>query len=298
MPDLHKLVDMNDPAAVFEEAKAVAALIAPQADLDAVQGVYEDILQLFAGYYPGYKSCNTDYHDIFHTTDVVLAAVRLVHGAMVAGGQFTSQDVHRILFCSLMHDTGYIQRADEEHGSGAQYTASHIERSIGFVTKYFQGHKEISVDLEAMACILRCTGLNVKIDTIPFNSEKTRFLGCVLGTADLLGQMADRYYVEKLPILYLEFEEGGIPGFTSTLDLIGKTPGFCQMAYNRFSNELGGVNRYMINHFQTRWDIPADLYQVEIDKNLEYINKVAGGSQDYERLLRRRCKFEERCNRS
>ena len=31
----------------------------------------------------------------------------------------------------------------------------------------------------------------------------------MLGTADLIGQMADRYYLEKLLLLYEEFSEAG-----------------------------------------------------------------------------------------
>ena len=55
--------------------------------------------------------------------------------------------------------------------------------------------------------MIRCTGVNVKLDAIRFQNELEKVVGFSLGTADLLGQMAATDYVDKLPILYLEFAE-------------------------------------------------------------------------------------------
>ena len=40
-------------------------------------------------------------------------------------------------------------------------------------------------------------------------------MGKVLGTADLVAQMADKNYQEKLPLLFLEFQEAGMEEFES-----------------------------------------------------------------------------------
>jgi hypothetical protein len=204
---------------------------------------------------------------------------------------FSAEEINRILFSAMMHDTGYIQRESDPSGTGAQYTAIHIERSIDFITDYFRNNPNIEFDLEAIAQILRCTGLNVRIDDIPFRSEKNRFLGLVLGTADLLGQMADRYYVEKLPILYNEFMEARIPGFASEFDLMKKTSGFYKMAMIRFKYELGGTNCFMKNHFQARWNIPVDLYAIAMERNMDYLTKVVESGPDYKRNLKRNLCF-------
>src|SRR5436853_6805818 len=83
--------------------------------------------------------------------------------------------------------------------------------------------------------MIRCTGVNADLRSIPFQSEMEKTLGFALATADLLGQMAADDYVEKLPVLYQEFAEaarftnektGRLGAFSSAEDLMRKTPGF------------------------------------------------------------------------
>jgi hypothetical protein len=285
---------MNRPQAVLEEIRTIASLICRMDSFAVIDRASRDILSLFTGSYPGYRKNDTGYHDLYHTTDVMLASARLLHGAAAGGMDFRAGEVNQLLLCAMMHDTGYIQTDTEPHGTGARYTAVHIERSIDFVKEYLHRNPDFEVDPEAMAHILRCTGLNVRIMDIPFKTERTRFLGYVLGTADLLGQMADRYYLEKLPILYREFKEGNIPGFSSDYDLIRKTPDFYVIANIRFRQDLGGVNQYMKNHFQVRWNIPQDLYVTAIERNIEYLNRIIESGEDYRHKFKRRCLFKER----
>ncbi len=292
MPNLYELIDMNNPATIMAEVRNIALTINPQVDFKPLDGAYQDVLRLFAGSFPGYQGCKTAYHDIFHTMDVLLASVRLVHGAATTGAAFSVDDVNHLILAALMHDTGYIQRQSESGGTGAQFTAIHVERSIEFVSSYFRNHTQIKVDLEAMAQILHCTGLNTHIEAIAFRSEQTRLLGFILGTGDLLGQMSDRYYVEKLPILYQEFQEGGIPGFSSDVDLMRGTPGFYAMSKQRFTNVLGGANRFMKNHFRARWDINSDLYTLSIERNLEFLQSVVG-APDCKTKAKRTCRLPD-----
>jgi hypothetical protein len=286
IPNLYDLIDMHDPDAIMEEVKTIAVSVSPAIDFAPINSAYLDILRLFTGRFPGYQGCNTAYHDIFHTLDVLLASLRLVHGVATTGTDFSAREISEILLTALMHDTGYIQLQTESSGTGAQYTSIHVERSIDFISSYFPCLKT-KVDLEAMAQILRCTGLTVRIDAIAFKSEKTRLLGFVLGTADLLGQMSDRYYVEKLSILYEEFQEAGITGFSSDFDLIQKTPGFYAMATERFKNTLGGVNCFMKNHFLARWNIDRDLYALSIERNLDFLKSIESG-QDHKTKAKRK----------
>jgi hypothetical protein len=54
--------------------------------------------------------------------------------------------------------------------------------------------------------MIRCTGVNADLKSIPFQSELERKMGFALGTADLLGQMA-RGLRRQAGILFLEFDE-------------------------------------------------------------------------------------------
>ena len=168
-----------------------------------------------------------------------------------------------------MHDTGYIQAVEDDTGTGAKYTVCHIERSIEFMKKYFQDHGFPSEYLPICSNFLRCTGLDVKIAEIKFQSREHEILGKILGTADLIGQMANENYLEKLPFLYYEFKEGGVPGYKDEFDLLKKTPAFWEMVKKRLVIELGQVDRYLRDYLRALWGINQDLYRQAIDRNIE-----------------------------
>jgi hypothetical protein len=96
----------------------------------------------------------------------------------------------------------------------------------------------------------------------------------MLGTADLLGQMADRLYLEKLIPLFKEFEEGKVPGFASEYDLLKKTSNFYHVAQTRLKKDLGNVQRFMVSHFRDRWNMEKNIYQEAIDGNINYLRFV------------------------
>ena len=95
--------------------------------------------------------------------------------------------------------------------------------------------------------------------------------------ADLLAQMADRTYLEKLPLLYREFVEAGVAEFASELDLLSKTNDFySSLARPRLQEDLDNVQRGLRSHFRVRWGIDRDLYAEAIDSNLSYLKKLLG----------------------
>jgi hypothetical protein len=242
------LVDINNNRAILKEVKYISSLINPQFDFQHIDKAFIDIEKLFNGRYPGYRNCNTNYHDIRHTLTVFLAVARLIHGACLSGYKFSEKEINIGIISALMHDTGYLQRIDDNAGTGAKYTLIHISRSIKFVQDYYKNNIYFNVHLNSFDSILNCTGISIDIEKITFASTNEEIMGKILGTADLLAQMADRFYLEKLVHLFCEFEEARVPGFDSELDLLRKTINFYNMTRARFENVLGNVNRYMIDH--------------------------------------------------
>jgi hypothetical protein len=271
---LANILDIEDHNAVVEEIRTIVTLIFSQFDFSIFNHAYGDIVRLFRGEYPGYRQSNVYYHDLSHTLSVTLAIARLMHGAVEAEYSLTDKDFNMGLISGLMHDTGYIQQIDDTEGTGAKYTLTHIDRSIKFIEEYYQNDPIFRDDLHAFRDILPCTGFNTKVMEIRFANGTVELLGKMLGTADLLGQMADRYYLEKLLDLYYEFVEGGITTFKSQLDLLDNTQTFYQMTRKRFSEEFGDVYRFARYHFQKRWGIDKDLYIKSIENNLEYLQYV------------------------
>jgi hypothetical protein len=126
------------------------------------------------------------------------------------------------------------------------------------------------------------TGYEMDIDEIRVDDPKDRMLGWMVGTADLIGQMSDRMYLEKCrDFLYREFVWGEIAReqladgreivrYASAEDLIIKTPGFYEyVARTRIEKKLGAADRFAEAHF----DGPS-LYQSEIERNMTFLREV------------------------
>ena len=287
---LQKLVNMNNPDCVFNEVKIIISLIFKDFDCKLLDDTYCDIIKLFNGRYPGYQKCNTRYHDLKHTTDALLAMIRLMHGAILSGEFISKKSLSLALISTLLHDVGYIQTIDDNKGTGAKYTRIHIKRSIEFMGKYFIKNNIPQADYKNCADMLECTGFAINIAEIKFVSKEIELLGKMLGTADLLGQLSDRIYIEKLLFLFREYQEGNIPGYKSELDLLKKTVNFYLTTDQRLDSELGGLQKYTRYHFKKRWDIDRDLYEGAIERNKNYLHYIlTNHEKEYRDYLRRSC---------
>jgi len=287
---LMHFVNMDDPQSVLKEVKTTVLMIFPTFDFASLDLAFSDFVDLFAGNYPGYRKCNTRYHDLKHTTDTFMALARLIHGATTKGIKITRRGVSLALISALMHDTGYIQTTDDQTGTGAKYTLTHVNLSIDFMSNYFMDKGFPREDFIFCRNIVSCTGLDVGLGRIQFTNSENKLLGKMLGTADLQGQMADRGYLAKLIYLYHEFREGGVPGYSSELDLLKKTPDFYQMTLKRFEERLGDVWRYMRHHFKSRWGLDEDPYKTTIEAHITYLeHTLRYHLDDYREYLRRGC---------
>lgn len=281
MDKLYDLINPADAQRVHDEVKHIISLLTDEYDYDMFDVFLKDTVRLFGGEYPGYQSSRTSYHDLEHTNSVVLATARLMHGCFLEGHALEPRSIFLGLASSLFHDIGLIQTMDDNEGTGAKYTVGHEERSIAFITKYLSSKGFSPQDTEDCAHLIRCTILSLPVKEIPFRSGKIETLGKIVGSADLLAQMADRNYLEKLLLLFREFEEAGVPGFDSALDLLQKTEGFYKfVAQKRLSEEFDGISANMRSHFNSRWGIPQDLYAESIRKNIEYLKTVIDGCRD------------------
>lgn len=285
---LSRLVNTTNPDHVLNEASTIASMVFSEFDFETLNRVFTDIVRLFRGDYPGYRECTTEYHDLKHATDTFLAMARLMHGALIAGEHLTREQVMLGLVCALMHDTGFIQTLDDNAGTGAKYIDMDTKRSIVFMEHYVTEKGFSREDFGEFPSILTCTDLSADITKIPFASPEIELLGKFLGTADLLGQMADRTYLEKLLFLFYEFKEGGIMGYDSELHLLRKTREFYDMTRKRLARDLSGVNEYMRHHFRVRWNLDRDLYMEALEKNMAYLNFILKHhKKDYRDHLRR-----------
>lgn len=272
---LYQLTDTSSPAETLAEIKNILLLIEPPPDPVPIEKLFMDIIRIFNGEFSGFRACNTQYHNLEHTCSTALAAARIIHGLRVQGEAFSARLAQLCIIGALFHDTGLIQTEEEVQGTGAQFTSVHEERSVAVIEKYLAGNGFSEKDIRDCGHMIMCTKLFFPMEEIPFSSEEVRIMGKVVGTADLVAQMADRNYQEKLPLLFLEFQEAGMPGFETPLELFSKTEEFYRsVARKRMKGILGGVYSAARYHFRERWKIDRNLYEEAIKYNIRMMKET------------------------
>ena len=247
-----------------------------------VDRVFERVGELFEGQYPGYQASDTTYHDFTHTCEATVAVVRIVDGHLRSGKppNLTHRDLELMVVASFLHDSGFIKEIGDDEGTGAKYTLTHVTRSGVFTAKFLEEFDVTPDEVRVVQLAIECTGIRVDVDSLPFNDDRERFIGCVVGTGDVLGQMAAPDYPEKLDRLYREFAEAatypeasgtGIDTYTSVIDLMTRTRGFYRHYVQlMLETQWGGVYQALEHPFEGGEN---DYFQ-SIDANLDRIDQM------------------------
>lgn len=282
--DVTNRINTTDPQVVSNAVCRIYQDLYQEDNPHNLAQAFTDLARLYRGEYPGFHECDTDYHDIQHVLDVTLGMARLLDGCVRATstGTITERLFRLGIITALYHDCGYIRnRKDTKHANGAEYTTVHVSRGARFLEEYLP--KIGMADLtEAAARTVHFTGYEIPVEKIKVPAPEFRLLGNLLGSADILAQMADRCYLEKCyDRLYPEFVRGGIARkrhkdgseevvFASAADLIFKTPRFYQGATKRLRLDLGGCYNYFEEHFGGQ-----NLYFDEFEKNINHARSIA-----------------------
>jgi hypothetical protein len=293
---LADLIDLANAKAVLSAVKKIFSYHYPKKLYKEIEKCYKLTKALFDGRYADYNACNTRYHNFVHTLDIFLATARLLDGYNLKENILPEKLAVNLLKASLLHDTGYIQEKWDNDGTGAKHTQSHIGRSIAFVVKN-RGDFAISrEDVDAISKMIRCTEVKDNFKSIPFSSNDEIIAGMILGSADILGQMSDREYLERLLFLYNEMKEAGLPGYTTEFDIIKSTLKLYRTVKRRLNNVLNGVYSCAEGHFYKRFNINKNLYIDAIEKNITYIEKIINDSTTNFRHKLKRGKLTDEYN--
>ncbi len=288
-PQLSQLLNHEDPEAVLSEAEKIFLHWYPAAAFKPIRSAFAVLRGLFEGRFPGYAACDTGYHDLHHTTDVLIAAARLMDGRCLNSGPLPQKTAEELYFAAILHDTGYIQTKEEAvQGTGAKYTSCHVERSEAFAKAYCEEFGFDRLRAESVARIIECTNLRNAPARVGFTDPEEEAAGTILGTADLLGQMADRAYLEKLLFLYYEFREAGFPGYHTEFDILRNTLAFYASTRDRLETVLGGAYRLAESHFRARAGVQGNLYMESIERQMDYLKGImADDSTNFRKKLKR-----------
>jgi hypothetical protein len=285
--DVTNTVNVSD---IEDVRKAVTLLFMelwPETALDEIWLAFHDFQRLYEGRMPGYAGCDTVYHDTQHSLDITLATARLIAGYERTVGPEERLGPERGILgviCALFHDAGYIRdRDDEQFRNGAEHTMWHVSRSAQFLREYMPRVGLSQLTFRA-ALIVHFTGYERNLDELettladPLDSV----LGHLLGTADLIGQMADRCYLEKCrDRLYVEFVLAGIAieqtssgvqkvHYQSGNDLLLQTPRFYEtLVKQRLKAKFNRVYRYI----EALYD-GHNPYMEFIERNIAYLEHI------------------------
>jgi hypothetical protein len=287
--EIENLFTSSEPEAAWGAAAELIAEISPEYDFGVLRMIFDDVLRLFHGEYPGFYRIKTPYHNLPHTLDVFLCAVRLIHGMHHSGTRLTDREMTLVMAATLLHDVGYAQsREASEDGTGAQFTPTHVPRGIEFMHRYAAEHG-IPADFAAdLAPVISCSDPMLSVARIDFADDRIRLAGKIVGTADLVGQMADRNYLEKLVLLFQEFREANMGNYASVHDMMRKTEGFHAKIQKKLDEDFSGLYRHLADHFKATFGDDRNLYMESIGKNMEYLSKVtAMDESEYLAQLRR-----------
>jgi hypothetical protein len=294
--DVTNSVQVSSTAAVSDAVRELFASAWPGEPFDRVATAFEEFERLFSGRMPGYHGVDTVYHDRQHSLDMTLAMARLLVGyesSVEPHQRFGSERAVMALVTSLFHDAGYIREFDDRlHRNGAEFTLYHVTRSARFLARFLP-----SIGMESWVPvstrIVHFTGYEIKLSQIQLADSRDRKCGHLLGTADLIAQMADRCYLEKCrDRLYPEFVLGGIaaaPGsdgtmqvrYSSGLDLLRQTPQFIrETRAGRLNGEFEHAYRFAEPLFGGK-----NPYLEAIDRNVEYLQRILRAERW--RMLRR-----------
>lgn len=185
------------------------------------------------------------YHDIEHTILVTLTGQEILRGKHLRDGGVTPEIWLHCILSLLCHDIGYLKglcAGDRpQHqlyvtgiqsdvirlapgATDAALTPYHVDRGKLFVAERFSGHPLIDVAL--LQEYIELT--RFPVPTSELHAQTATYPG-LMRAADLLGQLADSRYLQKLPGLFQEFVENGTNqalGYAHAGDLRAGFPDF------------------------------------------------------------------------
>lgn len=275
------------PPVDTKNAKAVAAFVSakfaamyPGASMQWIERIMADVEDLFSGRHPDYMANDVRYHDFEHTLQATVCITLVLEGRHAAGVEprVDARMFELGVASVLLHDAGYLKLRSDTGGTGAKYTFCHVLRSCAFAASYLPNLGATDHEVDAVLGAINCTGPTKKVSMLHFRQPVERIIGCALGTADYLGQMAALDYPDELEILFNEFRESdnfiNLPAsrrmFHSADQLIEKTPDFWRgVVLPKLEIDFQAMYRFLASPYPHG----PNLYLDAVEKNIAKVKR-------------------------
>lgn len=218
---------------------------------------------------------NTDaaYHNTNHTLLVTDVGQTILFGRIISQGDLTPEDWLHAIVAMLFHDIGYVRGSLKDDRSGdyllnkdgqrlkpapgatdACLTPYHVDRSRLYIEQRFA--TENLLDVSIISDYIEMTRFPVPDDAF---YQRVGDLAGLVRAADLIGQLADPCYLQKLSLLYAEFCETGDAermGYQNAGHLRSTYPAFFYQKVSPYITE--GIRHLRKTHAGKAWI--AQLY--------------------------------------
>jgi hypothetical protein len=222
------------------------------------------------------------YHNVEHTILVTLVGQEIMRGKHIREGGVSSEDWLHFHIALLCHDIGYVKgvcRQDQTDlrlyatgvgdekiklppgATDASLTPYHVDRGKLFVSERFGGHKLI--DAELVKHNIELTRFPVPADE---DHQDTLNYPGLVRAADLIGQLSDPRYLQKIAGLFYEFEETGqnqVLGYRNPADLREGYPQFYWNVVYRYVKDAIGYLEVTQHGKQVVANLSANVFRVE-----------------------------------
>jgi hypothetical protein len=222
------------------------------------------------------------YHNVEHTILVTLVGQEILRGKHIREGGVACEDWLHFHIALLCHDIGYVKGVcrqdrpdlrlyatgigDEKTelppgATDASLTLYHVDRGKMFVGERFGGHKLI--DAEQIKRNIELTRFPVPAGD---DHQNTVNYPGLVRAADLIGQLSDPRYLQKIAALFYEFEETGqnqILGYRTPGDLRADYPKFYWNVVHRYVKDAIGYLELTQQGKQIVANLHANVFRVE-----------------------------------
>lgn len=222
------------------------------------------------------------YHNVEHTILVTLVGQEILRGKHIREGGVLSEHWLHFHIALLCHDIGYVKgvcRLDRTDlrlyatgigdmqvklpvgATDASLTPYHVDRGKMFVDERFGVHKLI--DAELVKRNIELTRFPVPADR---DYEDTVSYPGLVRAADLIGQLSDPRYLQKIAALFYEFEETGqnqFLGYQNPGDLRDGYPQFYWNVVYRYVKDAIGYLELTQQGKQIVANLSSNVFRVE-----------------------------------
>lgn len=274
--------------------------------VEKLQAAYQ---RTYGGYKPDYADiiawagnmaleniANSDalYHNVEHTILVTLVGQEILRGKHIREGGVSCEDWLHFTISLLCHDIGYVKgvcRQDRDSeglyatgvdgklvllppgSTDASLTPYHVDRGKLFINERFGGH--LLIDAEVIKGNIELTRFPVPKDED--HQDTINYPGLVRA-ADLIGQLSDPRYLQKISALYYEFEETGqnkILGYRHPGDLRKNYPKFYWNVVYPYIQDALHYLELTQEGKQTIANLYATVFRVEHEASIEQVAVAA-----------------------